>query len=1737
MADLRQTLLQKYSAPATPANTGINTGGGNTLTVKSSPYETTQPRTREELLAKYSGTQPGAAPRISVGQADQSTIQGFGGNQPGILESNRPIVVPINTTPKSTTVDLEPTFFDKVKNFFGIDTPKRQALVFEMTPEQSRKAVFRAQQMNQADFNLRRAISGNKTVAELTMSPEPYDYERLGQQWVMNGLSQILPKSLIRAAASPGSVADQYLSGVLDPNSVAEQVAAYSGAAGGSALMFATGVPIFTRALAKVPGFISLATAYPKIASTIAGGLAFAGTGAVSDIFQEQKGSTTLRNIPGNFLTGAGFGAFRGEGAVKVGATVFGTSFLGEKIKGAENMEALISASFNTLFAGAEEYLNAGNVKKFQDTVVDNAFRELGLKPGATQEQIKQSYRKLAHSTHPDKGGDAQEFAKINAAYQVAKEAKTPVAPGQRSFIDEMQQFYRDVKSGTVLDNIRPPVSNPPTPATATQTPANQPASTPATTGTSPQAPQSTPVALNPAVGAAMAKPLTPSVAAKLRSLREDQVPAFSREIQDHISKSLGVEGSPNSENGITFRNYASKDGRPAQFNLQGKIEFFLPSFNSDIDYLMTGQPMRIHEGPDVQVFQKKEGESLNDLVERYAREVVFHEIGHKETQTIEETIKLGELTAARQEAVINQDNEAKLQIQKELNEYMSQLEQTANKYVRENRGMLEEKFVSTIKKTSDIAAAARNPVEETLTKIEKNTSIVDPDEYAAVLEQSLQFADSEMETNYERFKKIYNSMKKKPEDEAQFKRLLAESKSENLRNVSATAVDNMLYSSDQEFTNDEVFDQFVSRVEAEWELKGTLRELRAQKKEIARTEAEKRLFLNEMKSKIRRALENESRRIKIRNQRRAAVEKAVTRVKTKYEEKLQAIADRKASIQAIKEDLVAYIDRFLPIESRKSFERAVLRTTTDAQLQKEIARIDKEADLIQRNKLAKKIESELASTVVKTRGGVPSNVKFSYNAQKKLDFIRKNFKGDYAKAQDTINELIAGHRAETEGPLSTEVMEQIQLLKMVGVADMSAAQLENVLLDIQSIKETGRTRFEVEQFEKDLRTQRTIDGAYLTITGGQELVANSNQIVKQKPDITWRKKVKDFLTIQQYGWRDIMDKLSYYDKYSKPFESFLSKLGDKAHSAYRVQNAGEVAKTQQVSDALKRIYGVQKNRDVFRLINDLKQIYVIPNVKRLDGKPAELRISRDQAIKKYMEHQDPTLDASFEQMGWGEDVWNAIDSVLTNRDIEFAKWQIEFYQEYYPEINQVYRSEYGVDLPFNKNYSPVMRDVEDLMPENVLLAKEIKEYASAKNSSLKLRKKNTVDLQTHGSLEVINRHIVKMEHYKAWGETMGEYRKVFMNKEVRAAVLELHGPDMVKVIDNFLNDMARDGVAREKINRVADKIRANVTSSILGINPNVAWKQVSGVFNYLMALPVKDYFVGIADFWTAPLKKANFLYQNSPIFQERFGEGYERDIAFAIEKGYDKRLSGVGSWKEKVFYLIRTADKVTVYHGAWASFHSKYTELTGAGFNLNNYNKSAANEAIEYAERVTNTVQETSQLDTLSNLQRGGSFIKLLTMFQSQPNKYLRIAFGAIRNLKAGRGSRASNIKQLLLAWFVLPMLFQFLADGLKVDAKKQATVATLGPFAYPLILGQFITSMAGWIAGSNTYDYQPSAVLGIATDLKRGIEDLSKDEPEQIWRGITRLVDAGGKLTGVPTTVFTKPIRNALKDELEEP
>jgi len=93
-----------------------------------------------------------------------------------------------------------------------------------------------------------------------------------------------------------------------------------------------------------------------------------------------------------------------------------------------------------------------------------NLYDILGIKKKASQEEIKQAYKKEIKKHHPDKGGDKDEFIKVNKAYLVLsdysrrkeydKTGKTEIDNLDTMAINEIAKHFNEVLKSDKFENL-----------------------------------------------------------------------------------------------------------------------------------------------------------------------------------------------------------------------------------------------------------------------------------------------------------------------------------------------------------------------------------------------------------------------------------------------------------------------------------------------------------------------------------------------------------------------------------------------------------------------------------------------------------------------------------------------------------------------------------------------------------------------------------------------------------------------------------------------------------------------------------------------------------------------------------------------------------------------------------------------------------------------------------------------------------------------------------------------------------------------------------------------------------------------------------------------------------------------------------------------------------------------------------------------------------------------------------
>ena len=824
------------------------------------------------------------------------------------------------------------------------------------------------------------------------------------------------------------------------------------------------------------------------------------------------------------------------------------------------------------------------------------------------------------------------------------------------------------------------------------------------------------------------------------------------------------------------------------------------------------------------------------------------------------------------------------------------------------------------------------------------------------------------------------------------------------------------------------------------------------------------------------------------------------------------------------KKQLMEYIRKNMPYAIQNKMLATMKNVSGAKGLEKAIERIDEYTLSHYGKQYRKAIENELKAKKIKPKRSKSGMLKgrFTPTIQDKLDFIRGNINNSRGEALEKIQKLI---QLANEGK-AINVAEEIELLNMVGIKEMDLETLQSTLTIIKQLKKEGRTQRGIKEEKRKKENEKDVGKTLKSVTGkeaeideesGKIKIDSSYKTIPKTKEMGWIKKTIDKIVNWQFGWDNLLDKLSFMDKASKPYESELSQIGDKVHYA-RVNNMTNLENALTlIQMKFAEAFQAKSRKEITQITRKLREDIDLGEFKNSEGDTVHLVLNKEQILKKVMQLDDITLESRFEGMLYTEEIENAIRGAVSKKELAWIDGMKEIYEHMWGRINPIFEDMFGIHFPHITEYSGTARTEADInTPEATLLAQDVFKRASILNPSLKARSKSKQPLKYDEATSSLMNYVMQMEHFIAWAKPLQELRNIFGDKRVTSVISESYGRDVLTKINGFLDDITRDGVDKAKIIKWVDTIRFNFTRSILA-KPHIGLKQIPSVLAYMTEMPVQDFFNGVGNFWKNPIKNYRYLVEHSAYARARFGEGFERDIHGAMQSDYVHLLSHTHKISDMSMGMVRAGDKFAVMQGMWAKF---YSETKGQTTKAKN-----AEEAIRRAEISTQRTQPSFTIESLATGQRGGSFLKLFTMFQNQPNKYFRIIADNARNFRAGRGSRAKAASNIVLAWAVLPMLFQFIGDGGKWYTPHQLRALILGIFNDILVFGSMTRGLYGWLI-KEAYDVQASPVFATLREIEYCLAKVAKwsnpDKdltPEDIQAFTEHFAKGLGQLVGLPT------------------
>jgi len=737
---------------------------------------------------------------------------------------------------------------------------------------------------------------------------------------------------------------------------------------------------------------------------------------------------------------------------------------------------------------------------------------------------------------------------------------------------------------------------------------------------------------------------------------------------------------------------------------------------------------------------------------------------------------------------------------------------------------------------------------------------------------------------------------------------------------------------------------------------------------------------------------------------------------------------------------------------------------------------------------------------------------------------------------------------SEDGEPTDQQSLELNLLLTYGAIKEKSAEDIARATEQFDALVTAGRVQVIEDQEAYKARIKEIGDEILDVITGGagSQTQASAQKLgLKKEGLIQELKKQLSTFDSHNQSLEYIFDKLSRLDKTSKPLESAINNyFMPMIRQARLSEYSGLVEMNTMLKENAERIFKVKDGKLTTRLNQNTIDTIIIEHndgVKNdVKGPLIESELTYNQAYKKWMELMDPTLHPTFEKMGWDVNkTKRQIEDQLPKDMIKWAEWQLyEFYPMYYHRVNGTFRKRFRVNMAFNPMYSPISRRIGARADEGDDTLNKSKSPMGSMTSagSLKSRVSNQEELTWVDGDTAIMKHITEMEHFIHYTDVMREMRSVFMNRNISKSIADFHGSGISQTLNKFMDDIARGGVDRSQNLEWMDKLRANFSRSVIGINPVVMFKQLASIPAYIADIPVADFSLEFAKvFNPLEFKRMYRTLSKSNMVEMRYDQGFERDMVTALQNQKPgKLISGTDYVNTIAYAFTKMGDKSAIFLGGWTvyKYHKKKAIKQGKSI------KDAEAIAMKKFEEASLRSQQASDPEDLADFQRRGSAYKLFTMFMTSPNQYYRMVIGGYRNLLAGRGSKSENLRRIFVGQFLLPTLFQFISNGFKWDDKDQAVSILLFPFSGLLFVGQAFEHMIR-SAFNVAYPMGPVSILDPFSDIGKGLKrtfDGKEFNTKKVFKMLDEYISGFSKVFGVPYSGPKRAIENTIEVLTEE-
>lgn len=358
----------------------------------------------------------------------------------------------------------------------------------------------------------------------------------------------------------------------------------------------------------------------------------------------------------------------------------------------------------------------------------------------------------------------------------------------------------------------------------------------------------------------------------------------------------------------------------------------------------------------------------------------------------------------------------------------------------------------------------------------------------------------------------------------------------------------------------------------------------------------------------------------------------------------------------------------------------------------------------------------------------------------------------------------------------------------------------------------------------------------------------------------------------------------------------------------------------------------------------------------------------------------------------WSDQTMKAIVDSLDKKDWDFAQAVWDHLRSYRDEIGALEKDLKGVapewidpdpiESPhgvYPGGYYHVAYDTErsltavqfDTIADMRLMMRGVFGRMTTRNGFTQRRAKEVTDRPVSLRFSELFKHISDVNHRLAWERTLADTRALMNQPQVKDAIQRHLGPKAGRAINELLTETAiGDLKVRDWFDETADRLSANASLAIMGMNMMTAATQPLGLTQTIAEIGYKATWDGVMTFYKDPRAQIARVKAKSAVMRTR-SQTWNQNISYL----QNQLKAGKSTIRDSAFIPM------TFMQGAvdFPTWIGAYQKALGEGLD--------DGDAVARADQVVLDTQGGGQTKDLSAAQRGKGAKALFTRFYNYSN------------------------------------------------------------------------------------------------------------------------------------------------------